>query len=664
MIDYFYDLSLLREGDGINFQKASATLDGCVKIYSSRVDSAVTETGRLINGLATNKHNKVEEEGDEDEDDDEEDDVLDPNAPTKERRTKASVSQKSTIVDFKVIKLKKMDLELYVDPLFKKALADFDEGDSKSLLLNMLNIDEKGKVMFDTTDSAKTQVLNEEANATDVDEREEDQEADISMNDIEHSFAEMDIDVPQHDSQTTDSVSQNILHLGQRLLSNFESMMVCPSMNELEAVLNQKTTSSELLKGLENTDLLENYKNISYNYSDDGVDFDFAGVNDDIAPGSFHENSSRYPGNKTSIFFDDLEDEADDYGITMRELFNEEKSYGIDHDEEAEQVASIMNIPDDNLLAYFDENQRNNWAGPEHWKVQRLKNKYRTSTRDLIIPNEGDLDGGDKNENGGISKKKKSKHHFVIDFLSDDFPEEDDMFSPGGSAIMLPKKEWISKTKHVLPDDRHFTTRNFINLFLKEKLINSAFNKVKNVDQAINESLYAENMTLNNIEQQLGNINNADFYNDNAGDFENDFGDDFGGDDHVTPQSQEAPSSQLLARSQGKQSPLSYSRVAKKVDVKLLKDNLLDSLRRETNTRKSMSFEPAMTSDASESTNANETLKFTDVVHGLNEKYDKDTKKDLSTSFCFICLLHLANENGFTITNTQDNSDLIINNFL
>lgn len=37
---------------GINFQKASSTLDGCVKIWTSRVDSVATETGKLLSGLA------------------------------------------------------------------------------------------------------------------------------------------------------------------------------------------------------------------------------------------------------------------------------------------------------------------------------------------------------------------------------------------------------------------------------------------------------------------------------------------------------------------------------------------------------------------------------------------------------------------------------------
>lgn len=73
LIDYFHDMSLLKEGDGVNFQKASCTLDGCVKIYTSRVDSVATETGKLLSGLADsgnkkNKRGEGEGEGEDNED--------------------------------------------------------------------------------------------------------------------------------------------------------------------------------------------------------------------------------------------------------------------------------------------------------------------------------------------------------------------------------------------------------------------------------------------------------------------------------------------------------------------------------------------------------------------------------------------------------------------
>ena len=78
LIDYFHDMSLLKEGDGVNFQKASCTLDGCVKIYTSRVDSVATETGKLLSGLADSgnrKEKRSEDENEEGSDEEEEDGV-------------------------------------------------------------------------------------------------------------------------------------------------------------------------------------------------------------------------------------------------------------------------------------------------------------------------------------------------------------------------------------------------------------------------------------------------------------------------------------------------------------------------------------------------------------------------------------------------------------
>lgn len=91
LIDYFHDMSLLREGDGVNFQKASCTLDGCVKIYTSRVDSVATETGKLLSGLADSRDRKAQEaeergeDGDEEEEEEGEDGVR--------RKTRKKVSQ-------------------------------------------------------------------------------------------------------------------------------------------------------------------------------------------------------------------------------------------------------------------------------------------------------------------------------------------------------------------------------------------------------------------------------------------------------------------------------------------------------------------------------------------------------------------------------------------
>ena len=42
-------------------------------------------------------------------------------------------------------------------------------------------------------------------------------------------------------------------------------------------------------------------------------------------------------------------------------------------------------------------------------------------------------------------------------------------------------------------------------------------------------------------------------------------------------------------------------------------------------------------------------LKFTSVINNLQKAYPKQAMEDISTSYCFICLLHLANEKGLIL---------------
>ena len=54
------------------------------------------------------------------------------------------------------------------------------------------------------------------------------------------------------------------------------------------------------------------------------------------------------------------------------------------------------------------------------------------------------------------------------------------------------------------------------------------------------------------------------------------------------------------------------------------------------------------------------TLKFTSVMNSLQTVYPAQVMADISTSYCFICLLHLANEKGLTIGNVTGLEELSI----
>lgn len=55
---------------------------------------------------------------------------------------------------------------------------------------------------------------------------------------------------------------------------------------------------------------------------------------------------------------------------------------------------------------------------------------------------------------------------------------------------------------------------------------------------------------------------------------------------------------------------------------------------------------------------ADGSLKFTSVMQNLQGVYPKQAMNDISTSYCFICLLHLANEKGLVIEKQEDLMEL------
>ena len=61
-----------------------------------------------------------------------------------------------------------------------------------------------------------------------------------------------------------------------------------------------------------------------------------------------------------------------------------------------------------------------------------------------------------------------------------------------------------------------------------------------------------------------------------------------------------------------------------------------------------------------QASSGDESLDFTSVMNGLQAVYPKQAMADISTSYCFICLLHLANEKGLVIENQPGLEELKI----
>ncbi|KAG0195966.1 hypothetical protein BGX33_002299, partial [Mortierella sp. NVP41] len=365
LIDYFHEMSVLRDGDSINFQKASCTLDGCVKVYTSRVDSVATETTKLLGGLATSSkgHQAEEGAGGDDDDDDEQD------KPAKKKHS--SRSGNTLAKDFSSLSLEKFNLEFAVDPLFKKTSADFDEGGARGLLLNHLSVDAEGKIIFDAGDAR------DEGDDDDDDEDEEEEE------ELEEPQTPPEGSEPQSKKgRSRTEVESSMIDI-QRLRSKFLPSLnqifykdICPSLKDF-----QLSGSSEMdfsfLKRLhgdgedEEGEEADRHENVFGggglgDGDDGGYDDDFGGSGeayDDLDQDQameFEQSRAQQGDNYVEDAFGDLDAqiEAHQSGPAVERLM-------------ADTTEDIGKVPTD-MFAYFDSALLRNWAGPEHWKLRRI----------------------------------------------------------------------------------------------------------------------------------------------------------------------------------------------------------------------------------------------------------------------------------------------------
>ncbi|KAF1996105.1 barren [Amniculicola lignicola CBS 123094] len=663
LIDYFHDMSLLKEGDGVNFQKASCTLDGCVKIYTSRVDSVATDTGKLLSGLAEsgNKKRRGEDVDGEEDGEDGEDDGED---GQKRRKKKTHRAEATLATDFAQLRNKKMELELSVDPLFKKASADFDEGGAKGLLLNHLAIDAQGRIVFDSSDDAQdaSAVHRQETPYPDNPEEMQPGDEDGAMEGIE----------AQDDAEVDISILANKYFPN---LTDLDGHDICPSLKTFDLGDANGSTDLPFLKAPEdnpqdNEDgeegnrsgiLLDEENAMGF---DDDDDADMAGF--DMPPETgfgdggevWAKEAARDPQIRLNLA------EGTDEGAGDGGLVSEGTTYGI-------SMAHSRVEEHENVLAYFDVALKKNWAGPEHWRIRRIKDVDKVAT----------------------TVKRKEKEPFEIDFAAPmSQATADALFTPAtsNSTITLPKAQWKSKSKNLLPDDKHFNSKQLLRLFLKPKARlgarregNRKIGQQNRAQEDANGEVGAEHWASQGNEAAAEETvvqgdYPADFFQDDGlGGGPPDEDDDAFADarDHFSPPpgegAEQIPSlggvlsglqegafgTQLVTQSRRfRPEYVQYAKVAKKVDIRRLKDELWRGIGFD-NTKLSEQSAPAE-DIPSEGTDG--TLKFTQVMNSLQTVYKPQAIADISTSYCFICLLHLANEKGLVIENQENLEDLSI----
>ncbi|MCJ1395905.1 hypothetical protein MMC18_008791 [Xylographa bjoerkii] len=700
LIDYFHDMSLLKEGDGVNFQKASCTLDGCVKIYTSRVDSVATETGKLLSGLADsgNKRQKHDEEENPDAEDGQEEDGEEGVKRRVKKRTQRS-SEATLAPSFATLQLKKFELEFSVDPLFKKASADFDEGGAKGLLLNHLSIDNQGRIVFDSSDEVEPATYGS-GGVRRISDSTPDERYNTPKDDHKENKCQLAALIEPDGDEAALQTLRAMFFPDLAMLADLD---ICPSLRNFDLSDPTGTLDIPMLKAPKEcqADMDEPVRSLGDN---SGI------MLDDENSAGFDEEDGRLGEFGMPVdtgFGEGGEAWARDaaLGVKMRHEGSpspkligkaDTPENGEDNGQfEADSGRYEVTLqhrgyedPHENILSYFDNALKKNWAGPEHWRIRRMKALRKSSSL--------------------ASSKRKEKEPFEIEFAVPLDPSLAELiYTPvvSNSTICLPKSQWTSKSRHLLPDDKHFSSRQLLQLFLKPNAYvgsSRAFSgslKYQNGDQLsrlqhgeVDEAFWArhdgagDRDTLQDDHPQVNY--DANFFQDDGlvfpdgsrgdDDEEEDFADaeeafspslegpmiKSSGDEleevlAVAASSQEGPFGSQLVTQNKRFRPeyVQYARVAKKVDVRKLKEEMWKGIGFEEGSSKRAA--PDLTLSAP--TVEHETpLKFTSVMNSLQTVYPKRAMADISTSYCFICLLHLANEKGLTLGNEDGLEELSI----
>ena len=732
LIDYFHNFSVLKDGDGVNFQKASATLDGCMKIYSNRVESVVKDTGTLLSTLNINSSNQPqrgnleirrngnnedgdEEGGDQDNDDDEEDrDFGSTRRANALNRCPQPRKEKGYLVEsFDAIMMKASDRPVSVDPIFKKALQDFDEMGARSLLHNILHISNESKIVLDVAKSEK------------VDQTSKVTPTAVPFDDL-NSLVNLDF----IDGNTS----------------------VCPSLKRLHMVAKGTANPTDIIEELDNVDvtmveeaIINQHNAMTYNAAN-GDENPFREHNDDVMrdfdihmDDQFGYNLSAAPTNNNdggdddddnasisskrtqySLFIDEAGDN-DHSGIhytfrSNRNSFSDEYRPGDDFRNDDPLSNNRLNKSDMSYINMYDDI---GFRPNVYWKITRYKKMMRSSRINLEVDqNDDEIHNVEEfNEKTATQTRKrplftgKKKNKPIVDFLNDDNDISNEViFTPTDylSRIMLGERERKSG-RHILEGDLTFSAKTLAFLSLKpiQMTTNTALlPRRRKHDERDRENIPAgPDFFAETYKDTKQDILPKDILSDpmeGLPDFD-DF-DPNGVDGYDVPlqfsptqtQSQLQSQTQTPTQTQTQhQSPIhtpsqvhrmggiAYAKRAKKVDVKLLKQNIWTSIEEiSTKQKKRPSSVANSTHDRDETPETENTtaaqegtdvsivevediahngeMRFTKVVEIMSKKYNAQVKSELSTSFCFICLLHLANEQGLVLETQRGYEDLII----
>ena len=635
-VDFIESLSnILNKNEEAAWQKASASLDVSAKVYGYRVDSVHSETFQFLGGLNRNK--KGEKEGKENPEEEKE--------VEEEKKNNAKVrrGQNTLETNLNKLNLTKYDLDTEVDPLFSIMTSKFNEINANGLLLNTIPLDERLNYILESKKvDNKNKKLNNDNNKENLNlnQNEEIKEMDINSDDSYENLRSKKekkdpflLNLEKNNYLDDESeppkpivCSEDMLQIPESIKSvladfksenpidQFTKEKICPELTifKQSRELTENENNDLFLKHFkEEINLAEFKKNNEY-LDAQGIQEEPENIDDSehLDMENIPEDANEESNNNENVIdpndIKDIEDSSMDPNLQMNrgELNNNLSMSLFKYDDliEHSQKFGSGNLDILKNLPQFNQFQQN------FGKIEG-KNFF---SKNMIL-------GLNKKKQGGQRKKKEE---ILFEFNEDNEININELLSEKSNKNRKKKGydftndyENKKKVKCFYNYDKLATFRLFT---INNKTIYS-----KEIDNDIN-LVEQEQKIIDKIEEEQYDNNNDFGNNDNDG-FDNYSGNQNNSKDF---------NNNAFFQSE-KEIEKNFGRLYRRFDIRSLKNKIWNNY---------------------ENQFPNDNIDFRNIISNMSKEMTDDELYSISTSTCFVCMLHLCNEKNLFVNQNNINT--------
>jgi len=638
----------------VSFQEASHTLGGCVTVYRSRVAKVKDDTAKLLEEFSRGSNGANNDEGASDsENDDESESENSHTRKSRARKRPARVlgDERSCLAPPEKLQIDTHELATTIDPLLRKMAADFDKRGAAALLDFVLKIGPDGRLYLGAESSQNSVAKPDEENSPvaenrleSIDEIDEEMQAAETQNSPSMS--------PLHESTLplVDLARINITSFG----SSYTHRDSLPLVSSISRAVSDPQKTDQFMSNMRAWAMADPGSTSTYDerVNDDigGIDFEadeLGGENEDArSDGLGIDLGGDFDLGGGDIEFDDpAGDPSEPENMSLNSM-----------------ISNRMPVSGQWMdVGRLQSLETSGWGGLSSWKAQNKK-----LYRERKAQEAAQVDSR-------TGRRERANAPSFLDFSADEV--DIDALNRGTKSTTL--RTHAVEDVHILPREFHVNARSLTALSLRPKT---------GLARAFRHGIWRQpnqRSALRSLGPDVDGTGNMtlDFTGDggDAADFSGNADDYFHAGWEVERPTTAAELFPQKSGLGGASNQLNYARAAKRIDLRRLKENVWKAIHAEDMNNEGVHSHEIQNhrnvdNNANSDPNQEEARHLPEyeerdhsphsllqIIRETQPLYTEQERSDLSPALYFVSLLHLSNEHGLALQNTESLTDVIIN---